>query len=145
MELTKRQIMLIGLVYGACVQNTIEKGVSVGKQFYRTLLLKNSGLLETHFGTVDTGALSEKFDKAFSALITGVNNVPELVPVLRELGKKHKGMNLEQAHWDAVGNALIETLQFFGGENFNEEVKEAYLILYNDIVVRYMKEGIEQA
>ncbi|CAB9503385.1 symbiotic hemoglobin 1 [Seminavis robusta] len=91
---------------------------------------------------------SEMFQTHSRAVITTVdaavgllktNNMDTLVSVLRGLGAKHVAMNLEQAHYDLVGQALLDTLAKAVGDDFTDEVKEAWVGVYGVIVANMME------
>jgi hemoglobin-like flavoprotein len=68
-----------------------------------------------------------------------------LVEVLKDLGATHlsHGLKLEKAHYDLVGQALIDTLATALGDDFTDEVKEAWLVVYATITEKMM-EGAAQ-
>ena len=72
------------------------------------------------------------------------NSMDTLVSVLHGLGAKHVDMNLEQAHYDLVGQALLDTLAKAIGADFTDEVKEAWVGVYG-VIVEKMQEGTEKA
>ena len=53
-----------------------------------------------------------------------------LVPVLRQLGARHAGYGVRDAHYATVGGALLLTLSQGLGESFTAEVREAWTALY---------------
>eukprot|EP00927_Polykrikos_kofoidii_P000374 TRINITY_DN10135_c0_g1_i1.p1 TRINITY_DN10135_c0_g1~~TRINITY_DN10135_c0_g1_i1.p1 ORF type:complete len:293 (-),score=70.72 TRINITY_DN10135_c0_g1_i1:141-1019(-) len=59
-----------------------------------------------------------------------LRDLDTLVPVLQELGLKHHGFGVLRAHYDVVGEALIESLQVGLGANFTEPVKNAWLKVF---------------
>lgn len=58
---------------------------------------------------------------------------------MKGLGAKHAAMNLEQAHYDLVGQALLDTLAKATGDSFTTEVKEAWAGVYKVIVANMME------
>jgi hemoglobin-like flavoprotein len=65
-----------------------------------------------------------------SAAVAGLRTLPELVPVLQELGTKHVGYAVLPAHYDVVGQALIKTLKTGLGKDFTPEVEAAWAKLW---------------
>jgi hemoglobin-like flavoprotein len=65
-----------------------------------------------------------------------------LTAVLKELGLKHlaHGLQLQRAHYDLVGQALIDTLNTALGDDFSDEVKEAWVGVY-DVIAKTMMKG----
>eukprot|EP00927_Polykrikos_kofoidii_P012497 TRINITY_DN15387_c0_g3_i1.p1 TRINITY_DN15387_c0_g3~~TRINITY_DN15387_c0_g3_i1.p1 ORF type:complete len:171 (-),score=39.11 TRINITY_DN15387_c0_g3_i1:279-791(-) len=62
-----------------------------------------------------------------------LTQLDQLVPILRELGAKHVGYGVVPAHYDVVGEALIESLALALGPNFTPAVKNAYLKVYTTV------------
>eukprot|EP00529_Nitzschia_sp_RCC80_P026088 CAMPEP_0113461002 /NCGR_PEP_ID=MMETSP0014_2-20120614/11298_1 /TAXON_ID=2857 /ORGANISM="Nitzschia sp." /LENGTH=349 /DNA_ID=CAMNT_0000352713 /DNA_START=192 /DNA_END=1241 /DNA_ORIENTATION=- /assembly_acc=CAM_ASM_000159 len=65
-----------------------------------------------------------------------------LTTVLKELGQKHfaYGLQLQKAHYDLVGQALIDTLSTALGEDFTEDAKNAWVGVY-DVIATTMMAG----
>ncbi|KAL3901463.1 MAG: hypothetical protein SGARI_006067 [Bacillariaceae sp.] len=69
-----------------------------------------------------------------------------LVTVLKDLGVRHLalGLNLEKAHYDLVGQALLDTLATALGEDgFSEETKQAWVDVYAIITAKMMEGASE--
>merc|ERR1711970_897167 len=71
---------------------------------------------------------SEKFLKHARSVITtvgvavaGLDDIGALVPVLQALGKRHVGYGVQAAHYDVVGQALIDTLASGLGDKFTQD------------------------
>ena len=66
----------------------------------------------------------------------------QLFKVLKELGTTHLalGLNLEKAHYDLVGQALLDTLAKALGDDFTAETKAAWSGVY-DVITEKMMEG----
>ena len=63
--------------------------------------------------------------------VAGLKDLEKLAPVLKNLGKAHANKGIVAAHYDVVGQALIDTLQTgLGDEAFTVEVKEAWQSVY---------------
>jgi hemoglobin-like flavoprotein len=61
----------------------------------------------------------------------GLLDKPEvLLPVLRNLGARHGGYGVQDAHYATVGGALLLTLEQGLGEAFTSEVREAWTAMY---------------
>lgn len=68
-----------------------------------------------------------------------------LVTALKELGAKHLayGLNLEKAHYDLVGQALLDTLATALGDEFTDETKDAWVDVYAVIAGTMMQGAAE--
>lgn len=73
------------------------------------------------------------------------SDMATLVGVLKDLGARHLslGLKLEKAHYDLVGQALLDTLSTALGDNFTAETKEAWVGVYA-IITEKMMEGAAQ-
>ena len=63
-----------------------------------------------------------------------------LVAVLKDLGRRHslKNLELEESHYDLVGQALLDTLGKALGGGFSPDVKEAWVGVYGVITEQMM-------
>lgn len=74
----------------------------------------------------------------------GLLELPEqLDAVLSVLGARHSTYGVRDAHYEAVGGALLDTLAASLGEAFTPEVREAWADFYVH-VSRVMREGVPQ-
>lgn len=64
------------------------------------------------------------------AAVAGLNNLDALIPVLKDLGKRHVGYNVKPSHYNTVGEALLDTLSEGLGDDFTPEVKTAWATVY---------------
>lgn len=67
------------------------------------------------------------------AAVKGLDNLGELTPVVKGLGKRHVNYNVKDEHYETVGSALLWTLDQGLGEKFTAEVKEAWTIVYTTL------------
>lgn len=67
------------------------------------------------------------------AAVANVDNADVLVPTLQALGVRHGGYGCQEAHYDYVGAALIQTLGQGLGAAFTPEVKAAWVAVYGVI------------
>ncbi|MDN3922563.1 globin family protein [Roseateles violae] len=54
----------------------------------------------------------------------------QLLPVLRQLGARHVGYGVQDAHYALVGAALIKTLEQGLGDAFDADTRAAWLAVY---------------
>jgi hemoglobin-like flavoprotein len=76
--------------------------------------------------------------------VRGLSNPPALIPVLKDLGARHVGYGVHDHHYDTVGNALIWTLQAGLGEDFTDEVCDAWVEAYK-LLAGVMQQGAREA
>ena len=81
-----------------------------------------------------------KLMKMIGMAVNSLNDLPALVPVVQSLGERHVDYGVEDGHYDTVGEALIWTLGQGLGEDFTEEVKNAWVETYT-VLATVMKDA----
>lgn len=71
-----------------------------------------------------------KLMSTLNLVVRGLNKPEALVPVLKELGRRHLNYGVQNEHYDTVGAALLWTLEQGLGDAFTGEVKEAWTAAY---------------
>jgi len=77
--------------------------------------------------------LTEQGAKLMAALrfvVAGLDRLEAIVPQVQELGRRHAGYGVEDAHYDIVGEALIWTLDQGLGAAFTSNVRKAWIEAY---------------
>jgi hemoglobin-like flavoprotein len=93
------------------------------------------------------GDMAEQGRKLMSVLAAAVGSLErrqELVPVVQDLGRRHAGYGVKDAHYASVGAALLWTLEQGLGPAFTPAVKEAWTAVYT-ILADVMKDAARQA
>jgi hemoglobin-like flavoprotein len=72
----------------------------------------------------------QKLMRMIGAAINGLNNLPELVPVVQALGQRHVGYGVKNEHYGIVGSALLWTLGQGLGAGFGKENEAAWIKVY---------------
>ena len=62
--------------------------------------------------------------------VRGLNDLGNLLPAVRDLGRRHVDYGVEPRHYRTAGAALLWTLEQGLADDFNEEVKQAWASLY---------------
>lgn len=65
-----------------------------------------------------------------NAAVSGLSDVPALVPTLRALGARHASYGVIPSHFTAVGDSLIYTLGKGLGDKFTAELKANWVGVY---------------
>ena len=86
----------------------------------------------------------QKLMKMIGAAVNGLDNLPALVPVVQDLGKRHVPYGVKVEHYDTVGSALLWTLEKGLGPDFTPAVKDAWATVYG-ILAGTMKEAAYSA
>ncbi|HUC65854.1 MAG TPA: globin family protein [Stellaceae bacterium] len=93
-----------------------------------------------------THDMKEQGRKLMSMIATAVaqlDKVEALVPVLRELGKRHVGYGVRDSDYDTVATALLWTLEQGLGADFTPALKAAWTTCYG-VLAGEMKAGGRQ-
>lgn len=75
----------------------------------------------------------KKLMTMIGAAVRGLDDLGELTPVVKGLGKRHVGYNVKDEHYATVGEALIWTLEQGLGDMFTDDVKEAWSVVYTTL------------
>jgi len=65
-----------------------------------------------------------------SSAVRSLENPEPLVPVLKNLGRRHVVYGVADHHYDTVGKALLDTLAHALGNEFDEETRAAWTAAY---------------
>ena len=79
------------------------------------------------------GDMAEQGRKLFQVIAFAVNSLDNprvLLPAVRNLGNKHRTYGVQFAHYEAVGETLLWTLNKGLGEAFTPEVETAWTTVY---------------
>jgi len=77
--------------------------------------------------------MDEQGKKLMAVLGTAVQsltNLPALIPILEKLAQTHLSYGVEAAHYDVVGEVLLWTLEQGLGDDFTQDVNEAWAQTY---------------
>jgi len=96
--------------------------------FYRRLFELDPSLKAMFRG--DMTEQRRKLMQMLTAAVKGLNNLDRLVPIVEELGRRHAGYGVADAHYNTVGEALLWTLEKGLGKDFTPEVKDAWADVY---------------
>ena len=86
----------------------------------------------------------KKLMQMLTAAVKGLDRLDQLVPVVENLGRRHAGYGVTDAHYDTVGSALLWTLDMGLGRAFTPEVKDAWATVYG-LLATTMKEAAREA
>lgn len=81
----------------------------------------------------DLADQGDKLMKMIGVAVSGLNNLDALVPAVQQLGARHVDYGVKNEHYDDVGSALLWTLGEGLGDDFTDEVKEAWTITYTTL------------
>jgi hemoglobin-like flavoprotein len=79
-----------------------------------------------------------------SIMVANLNNIEEIAPTVQDLGRRHIGYGATLDDYDAVGRALMWTLEQGLREQFTPDVKSAWLAAFTALA-KVMAEGASEA
>jgi hemoglobin-like flavoprotein/class 3 adenylate cyclase len=124
------------------VQSTFERVAPRADEFARLFydqLFESSSEIEALFDHVNMQVQRKMLMDVLGMAIRGLDNLDDLVPTLRELGRRHVGYGARVPHYKIVGEALFWALKQFLKGDFTPEVELAWREIYG-IVAKTMIE-----
>ncbi len=103
--------------------------VIVGSMFYNRLA-ELSPDTRPMFG-VTIAEQSKKIITMLGYIISKLSNLDEIIDEVGKLAQRHVHYGVKEEHYYSGGDALLWTLEKGLGENWNEELKEAWCICYS--------------
>ncbi|GAP36274.1 globin domain-containing protein [Piscinibacter sakaiensis] len=100
----------------------------VGARFYAHLFRVDPSLTALFSG--DREAQGDRLVQMIAVAVAQLHRPEVLLPVLRQLGRRHAGYGVRDAHYGTVGGVLLLTLAEALGPAFTEEVREAWIEVY---------------
>lgn len=85
----------------------------------------------------------KKLMQMLTAAVKGLGRLEQLVPVVRDLGRRHATYGVAEAHYDTVGAALLWTLEMGLGAAFTAETREAWTAVYG-LLATTMKDAARE-
>ncbi len=117
-------------------------GDTVADVFYRRLFELDPSLQELFRGNMkDQG---RKLMQMMAVAIQGLSNLDAVRPAIEDLGRRHAGYGVQPAHYDLVGQALIDTVRIGLGESFTRDIHAAWTSAY-DLLATIMKDAAANA
>ena len=124
------------------VQSTFAKLVPIADQaaalFYGRLFEIDPSLRPLFKG--DLVEQGKKLMTMICVAVKGLDTLDELVPAVKNLGRRHATYGVTDAHYDTVGGALLWTLEKGLGSAFTPDVKAAWTTVYT-VLATTMKAG----
>ena len=90
--------------------------------------------------TTDITEQGRKLMRMLGTAVNGLDRLDALVPVVQQLGVRHKQYGVMDEHYDTVAAALLWTLERGLGPDFTPDVKEAWVAVYT-VLASTMKQA----
>lgn len=93
--------------------------------FYERLFETQPGAREL-FAASDMPTQRRKLFAALELLIASLDRLETILPTLEVLGRRHQAYGVTSEHYDAVGSALLWTLERGLGDNWSPMMRSAW-------------------
>ena len=117
------------------VQTTFAKVVPIADQaaalFYGRLFEMDPSLRPLFKS--DLAEQGKKLMTMIGVAVKGLDTLDELVPAVKNLGRRHAGYGVTDAHYDTVGGALLWTLEKGLGSDWTPDVAAAWTAAYGKL------------
>lgn len=97
-------------------------GVQVPQFFYARLFLAHPHLRDMF--PVSMAAQSDRLVGALGSVVSSVDDLAAVVPVVEQLGRDHRKFAVRNEHYPLVGEALLATLAHFLGPEWTPELAQ---------------------
>ena len=87
--------------------------------FYQRLFVLDPSLRALFHADIE--AQSKKLMQALKMVAEGIDRLPELLPAIESLGRRHLHYGVKDEHYATVGKALLWSLEQALGQDFTEE------------------------
>ena len=78
----------------------------------------------------DMNAQGRKLMAMIGTAVANLHRLEDIVPAVRDLGRRHGGYGVKDTDYDTVAGALLWTLEQGLGADFTPATKEAWTICY---------------
>ena len=132
--MTEKQIQIIKRSWRLLQQIKPE---IVGDVFYSKLFAINPSL-QKMFGT-DMNAQYGKLMEMLSLIVVRLDNLEMISTEINEMAVRHVKYGVTPAHYKMVGKALLWTLEQGLGNDWNEELREAWSACYEKLSSEFQR------
>ncbi len=116
---------------------------SVARRFYRRLF-EIDATTAPLFEHTDMSAQCNKFLQIWSTAVSGLDHFDKLRPIIVDLGQRHIGYGVTDAHYVSVREALLWTLADGLGARWNDDLADAWAATY-DLLAAVMRDPSAEA
>jgi NAD(P)H-flavin reductase/hemoglobin-like flavoprotein len=110
--------------------------------FYSTLFLDHPEVRDLFPASMATQR--DKLVTALGRIISHVDELDAVVPVVQQLGRDHRKFGAVAAHYPAVGGALLATLEQFLGDRWTQELADDWTAAFG-VVAKVMTDAADEA
>ena len=102
---------------------------TLSNKFYEILFAECPEVKRLFIDHVSNQAM--KFAQMFKILTGHLDDMQQLLPALRALGKRHHNYGVEEEHYAVVGTALMSALEELHGDRFEADKRAAWARTYS--------------
>lgn len=125
--MNNNQIALVKKTFGSVASIPAE---TVGGLFYNRLF-DISPEIRPMFNRTSMPEQSRKLLSMLAYVVSKLDNLNSIIDEVAKLAQRHVKYGVEPKHYQPIGAALLWTLEKGLGENWNEEVEEAWTCCYS--------------
>ena len=132
------------------VQQSFKKVVpmadQVGEIFY-TRLFETYPSVRPMFAE-DIKPQAKKLVQMLALVVNSLHRLDDLLPAVKDLARRHKGYGVVDAHYPAVGETLLWTLEKGLGDDFTPELRQAWTTAFQTlagVMIATSNEPVEAA
>lgn len=81
--------------------------------------------------TSDLRSQGAKLMATLALAVNGLSRPESIVPAVQSLGRRHAGYGVQPAHYQTVGQALLDTLATALGDQYTVDVADAWTAAYS--------------
>ncbi|WP_127489718.1 NO-inducible flavohemoprotein [Paenibacillus ehimensis] len=118
------------------------KGTEVTKRFYEILFTEHPELLNVfNHANQKQGRQPTALANAVYAAAVHIDNLAAILPVVKQIGHKHRSLGVKPEHYPIVGRTLLTAMREVLGEAATDEVLQAWETAYGIIADAFI--GVE--
>jgi NAD(P)H-flavin reductase/hemoglobin-like flavoprotein len=121
--------------------NVVAAGDDVPLYFYSHLFLSHPEVRSMF--PIQMSGQRDKLVAALGAVVSNVDEIDNVVPLLEQLGRDHRRFSVVTEHYSAVGASLLATLKRYLGASWTPELAATWSEAYG-IVAKVMVAAAEQ-
>ncbi len=113
--------------------NVSVENARAGEIFYQRLFEDKPELRGLFVG--DISVQSEKLTNMLGMIVSQIHNLPDLLPMLGDLARRHLVYGVKIEHYEDVGRALLHMIRDVLGSDFTPEMEAAWTKAYDGIAL----------
>jgi NAD(P)H-flavin reductase/hemoglobin-like flavoprotein len=122
-------------------ENVVAAGDDVPLYFYSYLFLSHPEVRSMF--PIQMSGQRDKLVAALGAVVSNVDEIDNVVPLLEQLGRDHRRFSVVTEHYSAVGASLLATLKKFLGPAWTPDLADTWAQAYG-LVAKVMVAAAEQ-